>query len=164
LRIVLLGAAGAGKSKVLDAIAHAAGVPVTSIGSTRSITTTTATGVHEIVDASADVVPSILGHDAPATVLVVSAADGALPATRAHVEAARHAAAPLALIVLDDTMVEDVELTDLVEMEIRELATKYEMNGDALPVVRLRPSRATHSSSPIPAIANALDAHARVRG
>jgi hypothetical protein len=163
LRVVLIGSKGAGKSPLFDAIAHAAGVPVTTVGAARSLTTITAAATYVITDASEGDVPSVLAAGAEATILVVSAADGPMPATRAHVEASRHAGAPLAAVYLDDTRVEDEELADLVELEVRELASRFEMNGDALPVIRARPSRKAHVSSPIPAIASALDAFATRR-
>src|SRR4029077_13358038 len=70
-------------------------------------------------------------------VLVVSAADGPMPQTREHVLLARQVNVPaLAVYMNKCDMVEDKELLDLVEMEVRELLTKYEFPGDKIPVIR----------------------------
>ncbi|MGH9184749.1 MAG: elongation factor Tu [Acidimicrobiales bacterium] len=71
-------------------------------------------------------------------ILVVSAADGPMPQTREHVLLARQVGVPsivVALIKVD--MVDDEELRDLVELEVRELLTEYEFPGDDTPVVRV---------------------------
>jgi elongation factor Tu len=70
-------------------------------------------------------------------VLVVSAADGPMPQTREHVLLARQVNVPSLVVFINkcDT-VEDKELLDLVEMEVRELLTKYEFPGDKIPVIR----------------------------
>jgi elongation factor Tu len=160
LRVCLLGAPGAGKSRWLDTIANAAGVSIETSGEQRSITTITASRRYVIVDAPAQSVEHAIGGS-DATLLVVAARESVMPMTRRHVELARHAGAPVALILLDEEGVDDVELTDLVEMEVRELCSVFEMNGDAIPVVRSRASRAAHVSSPVAAIANALDRFVR---
>jgi len=70
-------------------------------------------------------------------ILVVSAADGPMPQTREHVLLARQVYVPsLVVFVNKCDLVEDKELLDLVEMEVRELLTKYEFPGDKVPVIR----------------------------
>jgi elongation factor Tu len=72
-----------------------------------------------------------------AAVLVVSAADGTMPQTREHVLLARQVGVPKVVVFLNKVdLVEDGELIDLVELEVRELLNKYGFPGDALPVVR----------------------------
>ncbi len=70
-------------------------------------------------------------------ILVVSAADGAMPQTREHILLARQVGVPSIIVFLNkvDT-VDDKELVDLVEAEIRELLTKYEYPGDKTPIIR----------------------------
>jgi elongation factor Tu len=70
-------------------------------------------------------------------ILVVSAADGPMPQTREHILLARQVGVPYILVFLNKVdMVDDPELLDLVELEVRELLTQYEFPGDDLPVVR----------------------------
>jgi len=70
-------------------------------------------------------------------VLVVSAADGPMPQTREHILLARQVGVPCIVVFMNKVdMVEDPELLDLVEMEVRELLSVYEFPGDDLPVVR----------------------------
>jgi elongation factor Tu len=70
-------------------------------------------------------------------ILVVSAADGPMPQTREHVLLARQVGVPSIVVFLNKVdMVDDEELLDLVELEVRELLTEYEFPGDDLPVVR----------------------------
>jgi elongation factor Tu len=70
-------------------------------------------------------------------ILVVSAADGPMPQTREHVLLARQVQVPSIVVFLNKCdMVDDAELLDLVEMEVRELLSKYEFPGDDIPVVR----------------------------
>jgi len=70
-------------------------------------------------------------------ILVVSAADGPMPQTREHVLLARQVNVPALVVYMNKCdMVEDKELLDLVEMEVRELLTKYEFPGDKIPVIR----------------------------
>ncbi len=72
-----------------------------------------------------------------AAILVVSAADGPMPQTREHILLARQVNVPYIVVFMNKTdMVDDPELLDLVEMEIRELLTKYEFPGDDVPVIR----------------------------
>ena len=70
-------------------------------------------------------------------ILVVSAADGPMPQTREHILLARQVGVPFIIVYLNKTdMVDDPELLDLVELEVRELLTSYEFPGDDLPVIR----------------------------
>ncbi len=70
-------------------------------------------------------------------ILVVSAADGPMPQTREHVLLARQVGVPYIVVFLNKTdMVDDDELLDLVELEVRDLLTEYEFPGDDLPVIR----------------------------
>ncbi|MBB6062238.1 elongation factor Tu [Thermosipho japonicus] len=70
-------------------------------------------------------------------ILVVAATDGPMPQTREHVLLARQVNVPAMIVFINKTdMVDDEELIDLVEMEVRELLNKYEFPGDDLPVVR----------------------------
>jgi elongation factor Tu len=70
-------------------------------------------------------------------VLVVSAADGPMPQTREHILLARQVNVPYIVVFLNKVdMVDDPELIDLVEMEVRELLTKYEFPGDDIPIVK----------------------------
>ncbi len=68
-------------------------------------------------------------------ILVVSAADGPMPQTREHILLARQVGVPYIVVFLNKAdMVDDEELLDLVEMEVRELLSKYEFPGDDIPV------------------------------
>jgi elongation factor Tu len=70
-------------------------------------------------------------------ILVVSAADGPMPQTREHILLARQVNVPAIVVFLNKVdLVEDKELLDLVELEVRELLTKYNFPGDKTPVVR----------------------------
>jgi len=70
-------------------------------------------------------------------ILVVSAADGPMPQTREHVLLARQVEVPSLVVFLNKVdMVDDEELLDLVELEVRELLTKYNFPGDEIPVIR----------------------------
>ncbi|MBN02479.1 MAG: elongation factor Tu [Planctomycetaceae bacterium] len=70
-------------------------------------------------------------------ILVVSAADGPMPQTKEHVLLARQVDVPAIVVFLNKIdLVDDEELLDLVELEVRELLTKYDFPGDDLPVVR----------------------------
>ncbi|RLF03188.1 MAG: elongation factor Tu, partial [Thermoprotei archaeon] len=70
-------------------------------------------------------------------ILVVSAPDGPMPQTREHVLLARQVGIPSIVVFLNKTdMVDDPEIVDLVESEVRELLKKYEFPGDEIPVIR----------------------------
>jgi len=70
-------------------------------------------------------------------IIVVSASDGPMPQTREHILLARQVGVPKIVVFMNKCdMVDDDELLDLVEMEIRELLTKYEYPGDDVPVIR----------------------------
>jgi len=70
-------------------------------------------------------------------ILVVSAADGPMPQTREHILLARQVGVPKLVVYMNKSdMVDDEELLDLVEMEIRELLSEYEFPGDDIPVIR----------------------------
>ncbi len=70
-------------------------------------------------------------------VLVVSAADGPMPQTREHILLARQVGVPRIVVFLNKVdMVDDPELIELVELEVRELLSKYEFPGDEIPIVR----------------------------
>ena len=70
-------------------------------------------------------------------ILVVSATDGPMPQTREHILLARQVGVPAMVVFLNKVdMVEDAELVDLVEQEIRDLLNKYEYKGDETPIIR----------------------------
>jgi elongation factor Tu len=70
-------------------------------------------------------------------ILVVSAADGPMPQTREHILLARQVGVPAIVVFLNKVdMVDDPDLLELVEMEVRELLTKYNFPGDDIPVIR----------------------------
>ncbi len=70
-------------------------------------------------------------------ILVVSAADGPMPQTREHILLARQVGVPAIVVFLNKCdLIDDPELLDLVEMELRELLTKYDFPGDDVPIIR----------------------------
>jgi len=70
-------------------------------------------------------------------ILVVSAADGPMPQTREHILLARQVGVPYIIVYMNKCdMVDDAELLELVEMEVRELLSKYEFPGDVIPIVK----------------------------
>ena len=70
-------------------------------------------------------------------ILVVSAADGPMPQTREHILLARQVGVPALVVFMNKVdMVDDAELLDLVEMEVRDLLSSYEFPGDDIPIVR----------------------------
>ena len=70
-------------------------------------------------------------------ILVVSAADGPMPQTREHILLARQVGVPALVVFMNKCdMVDDEELLELVEMEIRELLSKYDFPGDTIPIIR----------------------------
>ena len=76
-------------------------------------------------------------------ILVVSAADGPMPQTREHVLLARQVAVPAMVVALNKVdLVDDPELLDLVELEVRELLSQYQFPGDKTPVIRVSATKA----------------------
>jgi elongation factor Tu len=70
-------------------------------------------------------------------ILVVSAADGPMPQTREHILLARQVGVPALVVYLNKVdMVDDAELLELVELELRELLSKYDFPGDEIPIIR----------------------------
>jgi len=70
-------------------------------------------------------------------ILVVSAADGPMPQTREHILLARQVGVPALVVFMNKVdMVDDPELLDLVEMEVRELLSKYDFPGDKIPIIK----------------------------
>jgi elongation factor Tu len=71
------------------------------------------------------------------SILVVSAADGPMPQTREHILLARQVGVPYIIVYMNKVdMVDDPELLDLVELEVRDLLTQYQFPGDEIPVIR----------------------------
>ena len=82
-------------------------------------------------------------------ILVVSAADGAMPQTREHILLARQVGVPYIVVFMNKVdMVDDEELLDLVELELRELLSKYEFPGDDIPIIRGSALQALESGDP----------------
>jgi elongation factor Tu len=81
-------------------------------------------------------------------ILVVGANDGPMPQTREHILLARQVGVPYIVVFMNKVdMVDDPELLDLVELEVRELLTKYQFPGDKIPVIRGSALKAMESSS-----------------
>jgi elongation factor Tu len=93
-------------------------------------------------------------------ILVVSAADGPMPQTREHILLARQVGVPAIVVFLNKVdLVDDPELLDLVEMEIRDLLNKYQFPGDTTPVIRGSATAAIEGKPEgLKAIADLLDA------
>jgi elongation factor Tu len=98
------------------------------------------------------------------SILVVSAADGPMPQTREHILLARQVGVPYIVVFLNKVdMVDDPELLDLVELEVRELLKQYEFPGDQIPVIRgsatqaLEGTGTDEASKPILALMEAVD-------
>jgi len=84
-------------------------------------------------------------------ILVVGSNDGPMPQTREHILLARQVGVPFIVVYMNKTdMVDDPELLDLVELEVRELLTKYQFPGDKIPVVRGSALKAMESTSTDP--------------
>ncbi len=82
-------------------------------------------------------------------ILVVSAADGPMPQTREHILLARQVGVPAIVVFLNKCdMVDDPELLDLVEMEVRDLLTQYEFPGDKIPIVKGSATKALAAGDP----------------
>src|SRR5213082_3164623 len=81
-------------------------------------------------------------------ILVVSAADGPMPQTREHILLARQVEVPQVVVFLNKVdMVDDEELLELVELEVRELLTRYKFDGDKTPIIRGSALKALESTS-----------------
>jgi elongation factor Tu len=84
-------------------------------------------------------------------ILVVSAADGPMPQTREHILLARQVNVPYIVVFMNKTdMVDDPELLDLVELEVRELLSKYQFPGDEIPIIKGSALKALESTSTDP--------------
>ena len=99
-------------------------------------------------------------------ILVVSATDGPMPQTREHILLARQVGVPALVVFMNKCdMVDDAELLDLVELEVRELLSKYEFDGDNIPVIRGSALCAVEGTNPelgenaINALMDAVDAN-----
>ena len=99
-------------------------------------------------------------------ILVCSAADGPMPQTREHILLARQVGVPYIIVFLNKCdMVDDAELLELVEMEVRELLSKYEFPGDDLPIIRgsaklaLEGDKGDLGEAAIMKLADALDSY-----
>ena len=94
-------------------------------------------------------------------ILVVSAADGPMPQTREHILLARQVGVPYIVVFLNKAdMVDDAELLELVEMEVRELLTKYEFPGDKTPIIKgsaLKALEGDQSELGVPALIKLVD-------
>jgi elongation factor Tu len=81
-------------------------------------------------------------------ILVVSAADGPMPQTREHILLARQVGVPYIVVFMNKVdLVDDAELLDLVDMEVRELLSKYEFPGDDTPIIRGSASNAMNDTN-----------------
>jgi len=81
-------------------------------------------------------------------ILVVSAADGPMPQTREHILLARQVGVPYIVVFMNKVdMVDDPELLDLVELEVRELLSKYQFPGDKIPIIKGSALKALESTS-----------------
>ena len=98
-------------------------------------------------------------------VLVVSAADGPMPQTREHILLARQVNVPAIVVFMNKCdLVDDPEILDLVELEVRELLSKYQFEGDKIPVIRGSATKAMEDlngpgAQPIWDLVQALDDH-----
>src|SRR3974390_255097 len=97
-------------------------------------------------------------------ILVVSAADGPMPQTREHILLARQVGVPALVVFLNKIdLVDDAELLELVELELRELLTHYKFPGDEIPIIRgssrpaLENPKDAKAAKPILALVNAMD-------
>jgi len=83
------------------------------------------------------------------TILVVAASDGPMPQTREHILLARQVQVPYVVVYMNKVdLVDDPELLDLVELELRELLTEYEFPGDDIPIIRGSALKALESENP----------------
>src|ERR1700746_101705 len=95
-------------------------------------------------------------------ILVVSAADGPMPQTREHILLARQVGVPYVVVYMNKAdMVDDAELLELVEMEVRDLLSKYEFPGDKTPIIKgsaLKALEGDQSEIGVPSIIKLVDA------
>ncbi len=104
-----------------------------------------------------------------ARILVVAATDGPMPQTREHILLSRQVGVPFIIVFMNKCdMVDDEELLELVEMEVRELLSEYDFPGDDLPVIQGSALKALkvmqHGKQAIVELAEALDSlHSRAR-
>src|SRR6186713_1916489 len=94
---------------------------------------------HVVCPGHADYVKNMITGAAQmdGAILVVSAADGPMPQTREHILLARQVGVPYIVVYMNKVdMVDDKELLELVELEVRELLSKYQFPGDKIPVVK----------------------------
>src|SRR6476646_7594140 len=95
-------------------------------------------------------------------ILVVSAADGPMPQTREHILLARQVGVPYIVVYMNKAdMVDDAELLELVEMEVRDLLSKYEFPGDETPIIKgsaLKALEGDQSEIGVPSIIKLVDA------
>ncbi len=90
-------------------------------------------------------------------ILVVSAADGPMPQTREHILLARQVGVPAIVVFLNKVdLVDDNDLLDLVDMEVRELLSKYSYPGDTTPIIRGDALSASHANSPTEPACNCI--------
>ena len=83
------------------------------------------------------------------TILVVAASDGPMPQTREHILLARQVQVPYIVVYMNKVdLVDDPELLDLVELELRELLTTYEFPGDDIPIIRGSALKALETDDP----------------
>jgi elongation factor Tu len=99
-------------------------------------------------------------------ILVVSAADGPMPQTREHILLARQVGVPYIVVFMNKCdMVDDPELLDLVELEVRELLSKYQFPGDDIPIVRgsalkaMEAPKDAEAAAPIMKLMDAVDSY-----
>ncbi len=91
------------------------------------------------------------------TILVVAASDGPMPQTREHILLARQVRVPYVVVYLNKVdLVDDPELLDLVELELRELLTQYEFPGDEIPIIRGSALKALETDDPDSADAKSI--------
>ena len=143
--IAVIGPDGAGKSTLVQDVAHVAFNAPRAVqvnGRTATVLDVrTPSRMLELVDfADMETQTALLGASRFAgAVLVVSALDSLMPGHQASMQHARQLGIPVAAVALTKCdLVDDEEMTELVEMEVRELLNKYGLPGDGIPVVRLR--------------------------
>jgi len=149
LTIALAGASGAGKTTLASALDKALGP----------------TGSVPIIDAPGGDLSSALSAQLGVAILVVAVSDGPMKQTKEHL-LALSGRVPVLIVFMNKTdLVEDAELMDLVEMEVRELVTSCGFNGDQVPVLKGSALQSTGqrgdpAAEPIFALADALSAFA----